>query len=136
MSSIRSAKPRLRAYALSLPEAWLDHPWGEDVVKVGKKVFVFFGRRSAQLQVGVKLPKSLLYARSRKFVHPFGYNMDRHGWVMVRFDKDDDVRVELLRDWIAESYEAVASKDAVRAKPASPAARPKTQRSGSPWPRR
>lgn len=49
MSSIRSAKPRLRAYALSLPEAWLDHPWGEDVVKVGKKVFVFFGVRSALL---------------------------------------------------------------------------------------
>lgn len=128
MSSIRSAKPRLRAYALSLPEAWLDHPWGEDVVKAGKKVFVFFGVRSAELRVGVKLPKSLLYARSRKFVHPFGYDMDRHGWVMVRFDKDANVPVELLRDWIAESYEAVAPKEAERAKRSNSAARPKSRR--------
>ena len=31
------------AFALGLPEAWEDHPWGETVVKVAKKVFVFFG---------------------------------------------------------------------------------------------
>ena len=33
----------LRAFAFGLPEAWEDHPWGESVAKVGKKVFVFFG---------------------------------------------------------------------------------------------
>ena len=32
-----------RAFAAGLPEAWEDHPWGESVYKVGKKVFVFFG---------------------------------------------------------------------------------------------
>jgi hypothetical protein len=34
---------RLLGYALSLPETWLDHPWGEDLAKVRGKVFVFFG---------------------------------------------------------------------------------------------
>jgi predicted DNA-binding protein (MmcQ/YjbR family) len=33
----------VRAFAASLPEAWEDHPWGESVYKVGKRVFVFFG---------------------------------------------------------------------------------------------
>ena len=32
-----------RAFAAGLPEAWEDHPWGESVYKVGKKVFLFFG---------------------------------------------------------------------------------------------
>ena len=26
-----------------MPGAWEDHPWGDTVVKVGKKVFVFMG---------------------------------------------------------------------------------------------
>ena len=33
----------VRAFASGLPEAWEDHPWGESVFNVGKKVFVFFG---------------------------------------------------------------------------------------------
>jgi predicted DNA-binding protein (MmcQ/YjbR family) len=80
------AKTALRRYALTLPGAWEDHPWGEDVAKVGKKVFVFFGRPlDVALMVGVKLPASLLYARSRQFTVPFGYGMDRHGWVAAHF---------------------------------------------------
>ena len=34
---------RLRDFALSLPGAWEDLPWGERVTKPDKKVFVFFG---------------------------------------------------------------------------------------------
>ena len=33
----------VRQFAAGLPEAWEDHPWGETVYKVGKKVFVFLG---------------------------------------------------------------------------------------------
>ncbi|MGH2727412.1 MAG: MmcQ/YjbR family DNA-binding protein, partial [Actinomycetota bacterium] len=38
---------RVRAFALSLPEAYEDHPWGENVAKVKGKVFVFLGSGDA-----------------------------------------------------------------------------------------
>lgn len=114
------AKTALRRYALTFPDAWEDHPWGEDVAKVGKKVFVFFGRPpDVALMVGVKLPTSLLYARSRSFTVPFGYGMDRHGWVAAHFKATDDVPVDLMKEWIAESYEAIAPK------PKSPKTKPR-----------
>ena len=43
MSDPAAVRQRLRSHALGLPEAWEDHPWGETVVKVGKKVFAFLG---------------------------------------------------------------------------------------------
>ena len=39
---------QLRAFALALPGAREDFPWGESVAKVGKKVFVFLGRDDAE----------------------------------------------------------------------------------------
>lgn len=42
----KSARARCSNFALTLPEAYEDHPWGESVAKVHKKVFAFFGVRS------------------------------------------------------------------------------------------
>lgn len=116
--NVRGARARLRAHALSLPGAWEDHPWGEDVAKVRSKVFVFFGRAGPDLFVGVKLPRSLLYAKTLPFVQRFGYGLDESGWVGARFAKDDNVPVDLLRGWIDESYGAVAPKKIGKAAPA------------------
>jgi predicted DNA-binding protein (MmcQ/YjbR family) len=38
---------RLRGFALSLPGAWDDFPWGGRVAKAGKRVFVFFGHHNS-----------------------------------------------------------------------------------------
>jgi predicted DNA-binding protein (MmcQ/YjbR family) len=38
------------------------------------------------------------------------YGMDKSGWVVARFGKDDSIPLELLQNWIDESYEAVAAK--------------------------
>lgn len=119
MAKARTARPRLVAHALALPGAWEDHPWDETVAKVGKKVFVFFGRESDALFVGVKLSRSLPFARTRPFVRRFGYGLDASGWVAARFGKAEDVPLDLLLEWIDESYEAIAPKRLVAARRAS-----------------
>ena len=50
------AEAVLRAAALAYPEAYEDHPWGETVVKVRGKVFVFFGMGGPGVSLTVKLP--------------------------------------------------------------------------------
>ena len=110
MTAVDVGRRELIAHALSLPGAWEDHPWGENVAKVGKKVFTFFGQESEDLFVGVKLERSLLYARSRPYATKFGYGLDRAGWVALRFTRGDEVPVDAVREWIDESHELVAPK--------------------------
>jgi predicted DNA-binding protein (MmcQ/YjbR family) len=109
----RDAAETLRDYALTLPEAYEDHPWGEIVIKVNKKIFVFFGlaeELDKRLQIGVKLPQSSEFALMHPFVKPSGYNLGKHGWVTVTPPPDGEQPVELLKEWIEESYRTVAPK--------------------------
>lgn len=129
MAGVKAARKQLRAHALARPEAWEDHPWGEDVIKVGKKIFVFFGLDGPELGVGVKLPRSLLFARAQKFVQKFGYGMDKSGWVAARFAEGDEIPLALLRSWIDESYEAVAEGALPKRASARAATRRVTRRS-------
>jgi len=106
----------LRAFAFSLPEAWEDHPWGESVAKVGKKVFVFFGvpdARGEQLIVCVKLPRSSVSALDLGYCEPAGYGLGKSGWIAARIGKSDAVDVAVVKGWIEESYRAVAPKKLV-----------------------
>ena len=43
----KAAERQLIAYASTMPQAWEDHPWDHTVLKVGKKIFVFFGGAAA-----------------------------------------------------------------------------------------
>jgi predicted DNA-binding protein (MmcQ/YjbR family) len=105
-----AARKQLRAHALKHPEAWADEPWpGDHVVKVGKKIFVFLGGDGPDVSLGVKLPRSLLFARAQTFVQKMGYGMDKSGWVAVRISENEEIPLELLRSWIDESYETVAA---------------------------
>jgi predicted DNA-binding protein (MmcQ/YjbR family) len=112
MAAPAQLRKRLLDYALGLPEAYIDHPWGEDVVKVRKKVVVFFGMPDATEQypsgMTVKLPESLSLALAQPGVQLSGYNLGKSGWVTVRFNPE--IPFEMLRDWIDESYRAVAPK--------------------------
>lgn len=101
---------RLRAHALSYPEAYEDFPWGESVAKVRGKVFAFFGRPDGELHLSVKLPRSGLFALGLPFASPTAYGLGRSGWVSARFAAGKPVPLELLCQWIDESYRAVAPK--------------------------
>jgi predicted DNA-binding protein (MmcQ/YjbR family) len=120
-----AAKPRPRKprgasdvflrHALSYPGAWEDHPWGETVVKVGKKVFVFLGcGQDDAFGVTTKLPHSGDAALSMPFCEPTGYGLGQRGWVSARFKKGEKPPVELLLSWIDESYRTVAPKKLVK----------------------
>ena len=111
----RRIERRLLKVALTYPEAWEDHPWGENVVKVGKKIFVFFGvPQKGRLIVGVKLPEGGGFALTFPWAEPAGYGLGKAGWVSCAFTPADDPPVGLLEDGIDESYRAVAPKKLVK----------------------
>ena len=104
------ARAQLRAFALSLPEAVEDHPWGEDVAKVSGKVFAFLGTEGASVSlVTVKLVESHGHALSIEGAEPTGYGLGRSGWVSVPIGASA-VSLDLLCDWVEESYRIVAPK--------------------------
>jgi predicted DNA-binding protein (MmcQ/YjbR family) len=110
----RSPEAALRAHALSYPEAREDFPWGERVVKVRGKVFVFFGHpEEGGVGLSVKLPGSATLALDLPFASATGYGLGKSGWVTARFAPRERVPLELLRRWIDESYRAVAPKGLV-----------------------
>ena len=108
MQRVSDLRAELRAFALSLPEAWEDHPWGERVAKVRGKVFVFFDRDDSWL-ITVKLAESHGHALSLPGVEPTRYGLGRSGWLNVPVDAPG-ATPELLRDLIEESYRIVAPK--------------------------
>ena len=100
----------LLAFALGFPGAWLDHPWDEDVVKVGKKVFVFFGMEDMDEKlVTIKLDDSRDQALAVNGAEPAGYGLGRSGWVTIPL-RDTTPPAAVLEDWIDESYRRVAPR--------------------------
>jgi len=108
-----SAFEELLAFSLTLPEAWEDHPWEETVAKVRTKIFVFLGAE----RITVKLEESHEHALSIDGAAPTGYGLGRAGWVTVPVA---DVPLDVLRDWVEESYRIVAPKRLVAALDAEP----------------
>ena len=106
----KQAAKEMRAYAMTFPGAHEDFPWGERVVKVKKKVFVFLGRDFGDLGMSVKLPRSRKDALAKSFCEPTGYNLGKAGWVNVSFEDKTLPPIETLRSWMDESYRAVAPK--------------------------
>jgi len=114
MTKPGEVRAAMLAYALAKPGAYEDHPWGESVAKVGKKVFAFFGvAESDDAGMGVKLPASQPLALAQPGVKPSAYGLGKAGWVSVRF-AEAGLPAEVLREWIDESYRAVAPKRALK----------------------
>jgi len=110
-NAVRAVRTKLLEFALALPEAAEDLPWGERVVKVNKKVFVFLGRDMDEtFGISVKLPESSKRALRLPFCSPTGYGLGKSGWVSAKLDDKSQASFDMLRDWVLESYYAVAPK--------------------------
>ncbi|HET8645357.1 MAG TPA: MmcQ/YjbR family DNA-binding protein [Vicinamibacteria bacterium] len=100
----------VRKFALGLPQATEDFPWGHRAFKVAKKVFLFLAWDEGVFSATTKLPESQEMALTLPFAELTGYGMGKSGWVTARFSGKDEVPVPLLYRWIEESYRAVAPK--------------------------
>src|SRR5690348_13731387 len=100
-----SDRDALRTFALSLPGAWEDHPWGDSVYKNAKgKIFLFVGEdESGATTATLKLtPDEGTAALTLPFVSVARY-VGRFGWVTARFTAD--VERDIVLEWVQRSYD-------------------------------
>ncbi|MET9504765.1 MmcQ/YjbR family DNA-binding protein [Streptomyces sp. NPDC006259] len=107
-------REKVRRFALGLPGATEEFPWGETVAKVDGKVFVFLGVDDGGHPLGltVKLKDETAHAHALASpgAAPAGYGLGRAGWVSVPLAPEGAPAAELLCDWVEESYRAIARK--------------------------
>jgi predicted DNA-binding protein (MmcQ/YjbR family) len=104
------AEAALRAFALSYPEAVEEFPWDHTAIKVKGKMFLVLGGTDEFLSVTVKLPLTGKDALGLAFASPTGYGLGKSGWVSAQFGQKDEIPVDMLREWIDESYRSIAPK--------------------------
>ena len=104
------AEAAVRQHALAYPETKEDFPWGHRAVKVKGKIFLTLHLEEGVLHLSVKLPVSGEAALALPFASPTGYGLGKSGWVSARFGAKDAVPVEMLKEWVDESFRAVAPK--------------------------
>jgi predicted DNA-binding protein (MmcQ/YjbR family) len=97
---------RLFEYCGTKPGATVDHPWGEVVFKVKKKIFAYIGRPGESSGVTVKpAPEELDELLARPNVNLAHY-IGRYGWVNVSID--DEASMKLALRLVDETYEQIA----------------------------
>jgi len=120
----------IRDHGLALPGAHLKSPWpGHKDLAVDDKTFAYLSLDGEPLSIGCKLPRSAAMALMLPGAAPMAYGLGKSGWVGVKFEgvAASEIDVDMLVQWIDESYRAQASKrrlkelDGGAAKPATPA---------------
>lgn len=105
----------LRAFGLAYPGAHLKSPWpGHMDLAVNDKTFAYLSIEGEPFGISCKLPHSGLAALTLSFTKPTGYGLGKSGWVSASFDPGEPLPVEMLKEWIDESYRAQAPKKLVK----------------------
>lgn len=107
------AEAFLRDRAMRYPEATEEFPWGHRAIKVKRKIFLILTTDGGEFGVTVKLPDSNSYALMQPYAEPTGYGLGKSGWVSCRFKPGEEPPLDLLEEWLEESYRAVAPKKLV-----------------------
>lgn len=102
---------RLRKYGLALPGAHTKSPWpGHLDLAVNDKTFAYLNVDGEPLKISCKLPSSSGLALTMPFTSPTPYGLGKSGWVTAVFKDSEKPPVQLLEQWIDESYRAQAPK--------------------------
>lgn len=77
------SRETVETYLMSLPGAWLDYPFGEDVAvyKVGDKMFALLSEKKQPLNLSLKCDPQLALVLREKYetVMP-GYHLSKRHW--------------------------------------------------------
>lgn len=113
--SAAEALRQLKQFGLAYPGAHPKSPWpGHEDVAVNDKTFTYLSvSDEGALKISCKLPTSNAIALSLPFATPTGYGLGKSGWVSAGFAKGAAIPLEMLRDWMDESYRAQAPKKRV-----------------------
>lgn len=109
------AERALHDHAASYPGAVEQFPWGERVIKVRGKAFAFFFAEGQGFSLSTKLPETGALALMLPFAEPTSHGLGASGWVTATFGRRDQPPLAMLRQWIDESYRAVAPRKLVAA---------------------
>jgi predicted DNA-binding protein (MmcQ/YjbR family) len=109
-SGLPKAEQAIAQWAAGYPEVVEEAPWGHRAFKVRNKTFLFLGCDADELGFSVKLPQSGLEVLGLPFAEPTGYGLGKSGWVSFKFGPKDSVPLELIEEWLRESFVAIAPK--------------------------
>jgi predicted DNA-binding protein (MmcQ/YjbR family) len=118
----------LRKFGLNYPGAHLKSPWpGHGDLAVNNKTFCYLNVAGQPFAISCKLPQSCDTALMLSFTKPTGYGLGKSGWVSASFPDGKLPPIELLQEWIDESYRAQAPKRLIKqlSAPATAAAKNK-----------
>ena len=107
----------LSAYALGKPGAWADQPWeGDDVAKVGDKIFAFLGASGVGVKLGTRAEADEWIAEFPQDASVMAY-IGRHGWNTLT--TGGAIPDDAIREAVDTSYELVVAKLPRSQRPAS-----------------
>ncbi len=100
----------LKEHFLKYPGAHMKSPWpGHGDLAVNDKTFAYLSTEGSPFSLSCKLPRSCGAALMLPQTSPTGYGLGKSGWVTGNFG-DDHPPIDVLKEWIEESYRAQAPK--------------------------
>jgi len=109
-----AALKELRAFGLAYPGAHTKSPWpGHLDLAVNDKTFAYLSLEGEPFHITCKLPKTSHVALMLPNTQPAPYGLGKSGWVAAEFPGQTPP-VEMLKQWIDESYRAQAPKKLVK----------------------
>jgi predicted DNA-binding protein (MmcQ/YjbR family) len=121
MNSQKTVRRKLKEFGLAYPEAHSKSPWpGHDDLAVRNKTFAYLSAEGEPLSISCKLPLTGQMALTLPFAKPTGYGLGKSGWVTATFGPKEAPPLDLLKDWIDESYRVQAPKKLVATLPDDP----------------